>query len=144
MQNKCLTSEKTKLISIPPCRAGLLERIHKENFHLTWLGSRRNQVRSYLGGPAHIHMNNPLILLTACLPYFFAIEKFICFCFPPLKYVESCAFRNNVISLWIYLEDLLGRLFSRLGNLTVISINTRIFEITSDKRMEYEYERKSF
>ena len=47
---------KTKLIkenAIPPCRAGSLACVHMESFHLTYVGSRQNQVRSHLGGLAH-------------------------------------------------------------------------------------------
>ena len=39
--------------SIPLCRAGPPAHIQMTNFHLTWLGSRQNQVRSHLGGLAH-------------------------------------------------------------------------------------------
>ena len=36
----------------PTCRAGPVGRVHMENFDLTWVGSRQNQVRSHLGGLA--------------------------------------------------------------------------------------------
>ena len=39
--------------SIPPCRAGPPAHVHMTNFHLTYVVSRQNQVRSYLGGLAH-------------------------------------------------------------------------------------------
>ena len=43
---------KTKLIkenSILPCRAGPLEHVHIENFHLASVGSQQNEVRSHIG-----------------------------------------------------------------------------------------------
>ena len=40
--------------SIPPCRAGRLMRVLMENFHLAWVRSRQNQVRSHLGGLARL------------------------------------------------------------------------------------------
>ena len=40
--------------SIPPCRAGPPPaHVDMTNFHLTYVGSRHNQVRSHLGGLAH-------------------------------------------------------------------------------------------
>ena len=39
--------------SIPPCQAGPPGNVHMTNFHLTWMGSPQNQVRSHLGGLAH-------------------------------------------------------------------------------------------
>ena len=39
--------------SIPPCQDGLFARVHMENFHLTEVGSRQNQVRFRLGGLPH-------------------------------------------------------------------------------------------
>ena len=51
---------KIKLIkqnSIPPCRTGPPARVRMENFHLTQVGTRQNQVRSHLGVLVHLHMN---------------------------------------------------------------------------------------
>ena len=39
--------------SIPPCRAGTPAHVHMTDFHLTYVGSQENQVRSHLGGLAH-------------------------------------------------------------------------------------------
>ena len=39
--------------TIPPCQADPLVRVHMENFHLTFVGSPQNQVRSHLNGLAH-------------------------------------------------------------------------------------------
>ena len=47
---------------IPPCWAGPLARVHMKNFHLTWVGSRQNQVRSHLGGLAHFLYEHIMIL----------------------------------------------------------------------------------
>ena len=46
-------SMRIKENSIPPCSSGPLARVHMENFRLTWMGSRQNQVRSHLAGLAH-------------------------------------------------------------------------------------------
>ena len=54
---KIWNKEQIKEHAIPPCRAGPLVRVHMENFRLTLVGFRQNQVRSHLGGLAHSHMN---------------------------------------------------------------------------------------
>ena len=70
MQNKCSyiiwhLKSKTKLIkenTIPPCWAGPLARVHMKNFHLTYVGSRQNQVRSHLGGLAYFWYKHIILL----------------------------------------------------------------------------------
>ena len=56
---------KKKLIkenSMPLYQAGPLARVHMEYFHLTYVGSRQNQVRSHLGGLAHFSYEHIIFL----------------------------------------------------------------------------------
>ena len=54
--------KKSKENSIPPCWAGPLVRVYIENFHLTSVGSWKNQVRSHLGGLVYLSYEHIIFL----------------------------------------------------------------------------------
>ena len=58
-QNVYMRIKKNPIL---PCWAGPLARGHMKNFHLTWMRSLQNQVRSHLGGLAHFLYEHIMIL----------------------------------------------------------------------------------
>ena len=58
-QNVYMRIKKNPIL---PCWAGPLARGHMKNFHLTWMRSLQNQVRSHLGGLAHFFYEHIMIL----------------------------------------------------------------------------------